>query len=309
MVEIFSGGIVALFMAVNLAGARSMTRIENIIVVAKLSVLVVFAVVGMTFITPDRLAPSAYPPVASILSTVAITFFAYEGFRYITNAAADMRDPARTLPRAIITSIILVMIVYVGIAIVVFGNLPPEKVIAAKDFALAEAARPVFGTIGFTVISITALFATASAINAGLYAIANVSYQLAKEGELPEVFARAVGNNHEGLVISALIAAALAIFLDLSAIAIIGALSMLIIHMTVHVGHLRILNETGASRTLVLLAIVANGVAIALGAYHLGITSPYLLLGVGGIVAISFLSESVLHRVSGRSVKANTADQ
>ncbi|MBT5944425.1 MAG: amino acid permease, partial [Rhodospirillaceae bacterium] len=104
MVEIFSGGIVALFMAVNLAGARSMTRIENIIVVAKLSVLVVFAVVGMTFITPDRLAPSAYPPVASILSTVAITFFAYEGFRYITNAAADMRDPARTLPRAIITS-------------------------------------------------------------------------------------------------------------------------------------------------------------------------------------------------------------
>jgi hypothetical protein len=104
-----------------------------------------------------------------------------------------------------------------------------------------------------------------------------------------------LGNNHEGLVISALIAAALAIFLDLSAIAIIGALSMLIIHLTVHVGHLRILNETGASRTLVLLAIASNGAAVALGAYHLGATSTCLLLGVGGIVVISFLSESVLH--------------
>ena len=309
LVEIFSGAIVGLFMVINLAGARSMTRIENIIVVAKLSVLVVFAVVGMTFITPERLAPSSYPPVTSILSTVAIPFFAYEGFRYITNAAADMRDPTRTLPRAIITSIILVMIVYVGIAIVVFGNLPPEKVIAAKDFALAEAARPVFGQIGFTIISITALFATASAINAGLYAIANVSYQLAKEGELPAAFARPLGNNHEGLVISALIIAALAIFLDLSAIAIIGALSMLIIHMTVHIGHLRILHETGASKTLVLLAIASNGAAIALGAYHLGTTSPYLLLGVGGIVVISFFSESVLHRITGRSVKATVADQ
>ncbi|MEP4380860.1 MAG: APC family permease [Alphaproteobacteria bacterium] len=309
LVEVFSGAVVVLFMVINLAGARSMTRIENIIVVAKLSVLVIFAVVGMTFISPERLAPSAYPPVTNILSTVAITFFAYEGFRYITNAAEDMRDPVRTLPRAIITSIILVMVVYVGIAVVVFGNLPPEKVIAAKDFALAEAARPVFGQIGFTVISITALFATASAINAGLYAIANVSYQLAKEGELPAVFARRVANNREGLVISALIIAALAIFLDLSAIAIIGALSMLMIHTTVHIGHLRILDETGASKTLVLLAIASNGLAIALGAYHLATTSPYLLLGVAGILLISFVSEAVLHRVSGRSVKATSKDQ
>ena len=104
--------------ASQLAGARSMTRIENIIVVAKLSVLVVFAVAGIAFISPDRLAPSTYPPATSILATVAITFFAYEGFRYITNAAEDMRDPGRTLPRAIMTSIILVMIVYIGIAIV-----------------------------------------------------------------------------------------------------------------------------------------------------------------------------------------------
>lgn len=309
MVEVFSGAIVMLFMLINLAGARSMTRIENIIVVAKLSVLVVFAVAGIAFISPDRLAPSTYPPATSILATVAITFFAYEGFRYITNAAEDMRDPGRTLPRAIMTSIILVMIVYIGIAIVVFGNLPPERVIAAKDFALAEAARPVFGQVGFTVISVTALFATASAINAGLYAITNVSYQLAKEGELPAAFARDVASSREGLIISAVIIAALAVFLDLSSIAIIGALSMLIIHLTVHVGHLRILGETGASRSLVLLAIASNGVAIALGAYHLATTSPWLLLGIAGILAISFATESVLHRVSGRAVMPRNTDQ
>ena len=77
----------------------------------------------------------------------------------------------------------------------------------------------------------------------------------------------------------------------------------------VHIGHLRVLHETGASKMLVLLAIASNGAAIALGAYHLGTTSPYLLLGVGGIVVISFVSESVLHRITGRSVKTSVADQ
>jgi amino acid transporter len=304
LVEAFSAAIVLLFMFVNLDGAKSMTRMENVVVLIKMSVLVVFAVAGMVFITPERLAPQHYPPVSMIFYSVAVTFFAYEGFRVVTNAAEDMRDPARTLPRAIMTAILLVMAVYVSIAIVVFGNLPPDKVIAAKDFALAEAARPVFGELGFTVVAVAALFATASAINASLYAVTNVTYQLAKQGELPCAFAKPIAHSREGLVISSLIIIVLAVFFDLSSIAVIGALSMLIIHMTVHIGHLRLLNETGASKILIVLAIVANGAAISLGGYHLGSTSPILLLWIGAFFILAFLTEIVLNRVTGRKVQA-----
>ncbi len=304
LVEVFSAGIILLFMFVNLDGARSMTRMENVVVLIKMSVLVVFVIAGVGFIEPERLAPQHYPPISTIFYSVAVTFFAYEGFRVVTNTAEDMRDPARTLPRAIMTAILLVMVVYVAIAIVVFGNLPPETVIAAKDFALAEAARPVFGQVGFTAVAIAALFATASAINASLYAVTNVTYQLAKLGELPCAFAKPIGHSREGLVISALIIIVLTIFFDLSSIAVIGALSMLIIHMTVHIGHSRLLHETGASRILIVLAIFTNGVAILLGGYHLGTTSPILLLWIGAFFVLAFSTEVVMNRLTGREIQA-----
>jgi len=306
LVQAFAAAIVLAFMFVNLNGALAMARMENIVVLIKMSVLVGFAIIGLAFIAPGRLSPQNYPPVSTIFYSVAVTFFAYEGFRIVTNAAEDMRDPARTLPRAIMTAILLVMVVYVAIAITVFGNLPPTDVIAAKDFALAESAKPVFGQFGFTVVAVAALFATASAINASLYAVTNVTYQLARLGELPCAFAKPIAHSREGLVISSLIIIVLAIFFDLSSIAAIGALSMLIIHMTVHIGHLRLLTETGASKILVVLAAVANAAAIVLGAFHLGGTSPMLLVWIAGFFFLAMAIEMILNRIVGRSIPART---
>ena len=306
LVESFAAAIVLLFMLVNLNGARSMTRAENLVVFVKMAVLVTFALVGLAHVRPERLSPLGYPPLPTIFYSVAVTFFAYEGFRVITNAAEDMRDPARTLPRAIVMAILLVMIVYVGIAISVFGNLPPERVAVARDFALAEAARPVFGELGFSIVAIAALLATASAINASLYAVTNVTYQLAKLGELPCAFAKPVGNSREGLVISSMAIIALAVFFDLSSIAVIGSLSILIIHMAVHVGHLRLLDETGAMPALVLLALVANGAAVGLSAYHLARTSPGLLVWVAVFFGVALVTELLLHGLTGRSIGRRT---
>jgi len=302
LVEILAASVLLAFMLVNLDGARSMARLENIVVLVKMSVLVVFIVIGMMFISPERLSPRYYPSPSAIMYSVAVTFFAYEGFRIITNAAEDMPDPARTLPRAIMTAIALVMVIYIGIAITVLGNLSPDEVITAKHFALAEAARPVLGEAGFAAVAVTALFATASAINASLYAVTNVTYQLAKLGELPAPFMRPVRHSREGLVVSSAIIVTLAVFLDLSSIAAIGALSMLLLHMTVHLGHVRLLGETGAAPGLVYGAVAANGLAFALGSYHLVQTRPTLLVWIGGFFAIAFLIEIVLHRITARSV-------
>lgn len=302
LVQVFAAAVVLVFMFINLDGARSMTRAENLVVLIKMTVLVGFALVGLAWIAPERLSPATYPPFSAILYSVAITFFAYEGFRVITNAAEDMADPARTLPRAMATAIMLVMAVYVGVALAVFGNLTPQEAVAAKDFALAEAARPAFGRFGFSIVAIAALFSTASAINASLYAVTNVTYRLALLGELPAVFSRPIGHSRQGLVISSAAIIVLAIFFDLGSIAVIGALSMLLIHMTVHVGHLRLIRETGASRGLVALAVVANGAAVGLSAWHMSSRSPMLLVWIAGFFLLALAVEIVLHRATGRSV-------
>jgi amino acid transporter len=309
LVEGIAAAVVLGFMLVNLEGARAMARLENIVVLIKMGVLVAFVVIGLTFVSPERLSPKSYPPYSAIFYSVAVTFFAYEGFRIVTNAAEDMRDPKRTLPRAITVAILLVMVVYVGISVSVFGNLPPTEVIAAKDFALARAAQPIFGQLGFTIVAITALFATASAINASLYAVTNVTYQLARFGELPGALGQPIGHSREGLIVSSFIIVVLAVAFDLSSIAAIGAVSMLTIHMTVHIGHLKLLNETGARPSLVVLAIIANAAAILLGAYHLSKSSPGLLVWIAGFILIAFALELVLHRFgAGRSVRPRADD-
>lgn len=304
----FALAVVVFFVVLNLNGVRSMALVENLIVGIKLAVLGIFAIVGLFFIDASRLAPDTYPPVSDIWYSLAITFFAYEGFRVITNAAEDMPNPQRTLPRAMMTAVLVVMVLYVLVAVAVFGNLPAEQVIAAKDYALAAAAQPVFGSIGFTLTAVAALIATASALNAALYAVTNVTYQLARNGQLPRAFGKPIRHSREGLVISGAFIALLALLLDLSEIAVLGSISILLVHASVHAGHLRLLGKTGASPVLVILALVSNVAAAGLSIYHQSRVSPLvivlLILFLGG----SFVLEVLLRRFAGKEFKLRMPD-
>ena len=245
----FANSIIIVFVLINLEGAGSVARWEKPIVAFKVLILIGFAVTGLIFSRPELLSPSLYPESKMVLYSLAITFFAFEGFRVITNAAEDMPDPARTLPRAIFLSIILVMLLYIAVALAVFGNLDVEQVIKAKDFALAQAAYPVFGTAGFTIVAIAALISTASSINANLYAVTNVTYQMAKDGELPSEFGEPIGHSREGLLISGGLIILMTDFFPLSEIAAVGSIAILIVHLIVHLGHFRVRRETGAIRS------------------------------------------------------------
>ncbi len=303
LVDTLAAAIILAFMLVNLNGARSAARIELVVVAVKISVLIVFALIGLYYIQPDLLSPAEYPPISTVFYSLAITFFAYEGFRVITNAAEDMPNPEKTLPRAIMTAIAIVMVLYVAIALAVFGQLPAAEVIAAKDYALAEAAKPMFGESGFRIIAIAALFSTASAINAALYAITNVTYRLAKVGELPSVFGRPIGHSREGLVISSILILILAVFFDLAEIAAIGSVSILIVHFIVHVGHLRLLPETGASLLMIIVAALTNLAAIVLSVAYLSRNSPDILVFIGSFFVISVVIEVSLRHLTGRTIR------
>lgn len=304
LVPLMAAIIVLALMLVNLKGARDVARLENTVVAIKVAVLVLFALAGLWFIRPELLAPRSYPPPRMIFFSLAVTFFAYEGFRVITNTAEDMADPARLLPRSMFTAIGLVMALYVAVALAVFGNLPAQEAVQARDFALAQAALPAFGQTGFTVVALAALVSTASAINAGLYSVTNISYQMAKNGELPAALARPIGHSREGLVVSSVFIAGLAVFFDLSEIAAIGSISILFIHAAVHAGHLRRLAQTGASPVLVAAALLATGTAIVLALIYESVHAPYLVYTIAVFMLGALAGELVLRFGFNRIVKA-----
>lgn len=298
--------VVAVFVAINLGGSGSVGKVEVVIVIFKFLVLVTLCVGGLFALHPKLLAPSTYPPAGSVLASIAVTFFAYEGFRVITNAAEEVDDPKHTIPRAITTAIVLVLGLYLLVSVIVFGTLTSEEVRSASDNALAAAARPVFGQAGFVAVSITALVATASAINASLFAVTNVAYQMAKDGELPGRFGTPVRHSREGLLISGLIVAVLAATLDLRQIAVLGAASILLVHATVHAGHIRLTDDTGASKVVVATAALLSIGAIVFTLIDASRPSFAILEMFAGVITAAFAFELWMRRHGDRQLKTRT---
>jgi len=298
----YSVGILLFFVIINLAGSSSIAKIENAIVMIKLTIIIVFTVAVFFYIKPELLSLKDAPPVMNVFSSIALTFFAYEGFRVITNTAEDMKDPSKTMLKAMFVSIGLVMALYVAVTFAVFGNLSLSEIVKAQDYALAEAAKPAFGQLGFTIMAIAALISTASSINANLYAVTNVTYQMAKNGELPKTYERNVWHSSEGLVISALFLILFVLFFKLDEIAAIGSISILFIHALVHIGHLFKLEKTGASKVLVILAIITISVAIVLALSYTSKHIPNVGYFIAAGFVLAFIVEIGLRMVTKRVV-------
>lgn len=309
--KIFAAGILILLTLVNLIGAETVSRAQTIIVSVVLVVLVGFAVAMLVQIDPTLLAPSSYPPMSYIMASVALTFFAYLGFGVIAFTGGDLENPQKNMPRAMYIALGFTLALYVALAIGVFGTLTVEEVIANADTALAVAALPIFGALGYTMISIAAVFATMGATNSQLYATLGASYAMAKDGHLPPVFGK---HGHkrpggaQGLVISSLIAVALAVFFDLGAIASLGSAVALLIYVLITIAHFRLANETGASRIMLTLALITTSVAILVFAWYTLRTDPRTFAILVVTIVLAWVVEAIWRSISKRKLEV-TASQ
>ncbi|MET7990875.1 APC family permease [Amycolatopsis sp. NPDC005232] len=261
--KIFAALVLIVMTGVNIVGSQLVARAQTIIVYIVLGILVLFSLVTLFTIDPSLLAPSGYPPLGDIIASVALTFFAFLGFGIITFTAKDLREPARQLPRAMYLALGIATVIYVAIALGVFGTLPVDVVISSGGTALAVAAQPALGEFGYVLMIITALFATAGATNAGLYPAVGLCDQLAATGQMPPLMSHRVGGKASvGLLVAAALSLILAIGFDLTAIASIGSAVALLVFMMATVAHFRVRANTGASLTLLILAVLTCGIAL-----------------------------------------------
>ena len=308
VVNAFAVGIVAFFTLINLIGASIVAESENVIVGIKVTILVVFAVAALFTVHPAYLSAHDMPPLKNMLFAVGLTFFAYQGFSVITNTVEDMENPARTMMRAMMWAIGLVALLYILTSVAVLGNLSLQEIIRTKDYALAEAAKPIFGEWGFKIMAATALLATASAINATLYATTEIGYTMAKEGDLPKLYSYNVFHSFDGLIISAVLIVPLVIFFNLSEVTTVAALAVLIVQGLAHVGHLMRIKETGANLWVVCGAIAAMFSIAGLTLYYSSRHHPMVGYYILGAFALSFAVEVVLRYFTKRVVSRQVVD-
>jgi amino acid transporter len=296
-VKAFAVVVVVAMTALNVAGSSFVARVQSLVVFVVVGILAVFAAVTMANIQPALLAPSGYPGVQDIISGVALTFFAFLGFGVVTFTAKDLADPSKQLPKAMAIAIGLATIIYVAVALGVFGTLTVTEVIAAGPTAIAVAAQPVLGQAGYWLMSVTALFATAGATNAGLYPAAGLSDELASTGQFPAIMGGRIADRAPvGLVVAAAAILLLVVLFDLSSVASIGSAVALSIFALVTVAHLRVRTETGARLSILVLALLTTGITLLVFIFTTLIKEPASIATLVVILLVSIGLDLVVAR-------------
>jgi amino acid transporter len=288
-------GSVVVITVLNLMSAKLIGEAEDWIVLIKLAILLLFIAVGIWGVDSTRLAPSTWSSPQNLVAGGMIIFLAYEGFELIANTAQDVTDAQKTLPRAYYSGVGFVIILYVLVSIVTVGTLPISKIVDAKDYALAEAARPFLGQTGFLLIAVAAMLSTASAINATIYGAARLSFIIAKDGELPQELERkAWGKPIEGLLITSGMTLFIANLADLSSLSTMGSAGFLLIFAAVNGANAVLAVETQSRRWLSLTGVGLCLCALASLLWQTAWSSPrqlwilFVMAGAAFTIEIAF---------------------
>ena len=290
-------GAIILPAIINLVSASFVGKSETVIVVIKVTLLILVIAVGASYVDTERMSPHNWASPLSIVVAGMIIFVAYEGFELIANSAEDIKDPDKNLPRAFYLSVVIVILLYISISIITVGSVSEEVLMKAKDYALAEAAKPALGQTGFIIVASAALLSTFSAINATIYGNARLGYTIAKEGRLPKMLMdskRDVPFN--GVLFTTLFSLMLANTIDLTEIAIIGSASFLLLFFIVNISAYRLRKKIQASPFILIISTILTFLALVTLLFHTYTSNPRAVVIFMTFIVISLLFELIYGR-------------
>ncbi|MFD1552129.1 amino acid transporter [Putridiphycobacter roseus] len=293
--HIYATAIVILATAINYYSIKVVGIIETYAVVIKLVILIGFIGVGIygLFGNPNlsQLSPENWESPIMLLTGGMVIFVAYEGFELIANAAPDIENPKKNIPKAYYYSIIFVILLYIIIAIVTVGSLPFKTIATAEDYVLAEAAKPMLGKIGFTIITVAALISTFSAINASLYGGSRVSYEIAEDDEMPHQLTYQLWNQPVGLIITTVATLILTNTLNIESISTTGSVGFLLIFAVVNFVGFKLSAETNGKKMIALTGAILCAVALLVLIQQQFISNQNSVMIAVSIIAACFLME------------------
>ena len=184
--RIFAAVALILITVVNLRGIAEAGRFELAVVATKVSILILFSLVGFLFLQVSVFNPFLPHGMPSVFQGVTMVFFAYMGFQVITMMAGEVKESNRKVPVAMLASIVIVALVYVGVIIALLAaNLTNYGSESVFDAAVA-----LIGPIGGAIIALGAVLSTLSSANALTAGASRIVMEMASEKQIPGRFAK-----------------------------------------------------------------------------------------------------------------------
>ena len=240
-----------LFISINIIGTHASGKTENIITLAKIAVLAVFIFFGLkqalsaTEVTQANFKPLFPMGFTGVLAAMGLTFIAFEGYDLIATVSEEVREPQKTIPRAILYSLGITICIYLFVVFVCIGAVPPAEGLQSwqllgkyQEIGIIRAAQSFMPAFGIVLVLGGGLFATLSALNATVLASSRVAFSMGRDWMLPHSLSRIHSQKRTPVLaisISGLLFIGIAVFLPLETIGVASSLLFLLTFSLVNV--------------------------------------------------------------------------
>lgn len=180
--------IILLITAIVSRGVKESTRFNNVIVLMKIAIILLFIIVGIGYVKPDNWSPFMPFGMKGVILSAATVFFAYLGFDAVSNASEEVKNPQKNMPVGIISALAVCTVLYIAVSLVLTGMMPYAKLNVGDpvSFALKFVGQDAVAGI----ISVGAIIGITTVMLALLYAQVRLTFAMSRDGLLPGLFAK-----------------------------------------------------------------------------------------------------------------------
>jgi APA family basic amino acid/polyamine antiporter len=271
-----------IFALLNYVGVKHSAMFNNILVSAKVLILLVFVAVGLFHVKSANFT-SSIPSEMGVLRGAYFIFFAYSGFARIAVVAEEVQDARRTIPRSIILSLAISTTIYILVGAVAVGLIGAER-LGESNSPLVEAISVIDNPILAYVVSLGGMFATASVLLTSILGVSRMAFAMARKRDLPSAISRLhskYNTPYASILIIGILMALLAIFVDLAGVVAVSTFASLFYYALANVSALKLKVNTrryprfvpaiGLATCVMLLAFVQpSSLTTGLGCLMLG---------------------------------------
>jgi basic amino acid/polyamine antiporter, APA family len=238
-------GAIVLFTILNYFGIRRSSKANLVIVAVSLSSLLLFVVAAAPAFRMENLRPFAPAGVGGLLQASAILFFAYTGYARVATLGEEVRDPRRTIPRAVMITVFSAMVLYAAVAFVAVGAAGAARLAetsAPLRVASEEAGLPWLAT----ALSMGGLTAMLGVVLSQILGLSRMTFAMARRGDLPR-FLSVVHSRHDvphrAVLVIGAIAAVVAATGTLRGVATAASFTILVYYGIANIAALRMRRE------------------------------------------------------------------
>ena len=217
---------------VNILGVKQGSRLNGIATVAKLLPLILLVVCGVFFVDRSNLAIATAPAIGDVTRASIVLIFAFSGVESALVPSGEVKDPARTVPRAIFVAMLTITFLYIAIQLVAQGVL--GSALATSTTPLADAAGAVLGPWGRILLLSAVVISTFGYLSGMTLAIPRALYAFGRDGFLPAAVASVhprFRTPHISIAVQTAIACTLAITSAFGPLAIIANVAALLVYL------------------------------------------------------------------------------